>query len=353
MIIFVIILLLFMLYKVKLCKVNDYHTDYIAPRQTTNINAIFTILIFLSHSVQYFDAGGKLDDPYLALREFLGQLVVATFLFYSGYGIMQSISKKGMSYVKTIPTKRFFKVWYHFAFALVGFILINIIFNIDYSLKNNVFAFTGYTGIGNSNWYMFVTFALYFVVYFSFIIARKNNVAGVMLVIAFTIAFAVFERRLDLGARYYNTIMCYPAGMVFSLIKPHFDKFVMKNDFYWLFSFILSGGMFYYFSRHRETSDIHYNIFSILAVIVIIIFTMKVKIENEVFDWIGKHVFSIFILQRIPMNIYEALGIKGYNYLFVIVSFIITIAIAFLFDKAMDKLDSLIYRKKPKKAKKK
>lgn len=353
MIIFVVILLLFMLYKVKLCKVNNYHTDYIAPRQTTNINAIFTILIFLSHSVQYFEPGGKLDDPYLALREFLGQLVVAAFLFYSGFGIMHSISKKGMSYVNTIPTKRFFKVWYHFAFALVGFIIINLIFNIDYSLKNNIFAFTGYTGIGNSNWYMFVTFALYFVVYFAFIIARKNNVAGVMLAMSFTIAFAVFERRLGLPSRYYNTIMCYPAGMMFSLIKPHFDKFVMKNDFYWLFSFILSGGMFVYFSRHRETSDIHYNLFSILAVIVIIIFTMKVKIENEVFDWIGKHIFSIFILQRIPMNIYEALGYQINKYFFVVISFVITIILALLFDMAMDKLDNLIFRKKPKKEVKK
>lgn len=353
MIIFVAILILVMLYQMKICKVNEYHKDYAAPRQTTSINAIFTILIFLSHSVEYVDVGGPLDGPYMWLKKVLGQLVVATFLFYSGFGIMQSIDKKGMSYVKTIPTKRFFKVWYHFAIALVGFIIINLIFNIDYSLKQTLISFTGYKSIGNSNWYMFITFAMYFIVFFAFMIAKDNKVAGSLLTLVITVLFIIFEVKIGLPSRFYNTILCYPAGMIFSVIKPDFDKFVMKNDLVWLGSIITSLGLFYYFYRTREVSNIHYNIFAILSVITIMIFNMKVKIENSVFDWIGKHIFSIFFLQRLPMNAYEALGYKVDKYLFIIGCFVITIIISILFDKSMDKLDSLIYKRKPKKSTKK
>lgn len=50
--------------------------------QTTCINGIFVLFVFLSHFGQYETM------PWNNLLLAIGQLMVAPFLFYSGYGIM-------------------------------------------------------------------------------------------------------------------------------------------------------------------------------------------------------------------------------------------------------------------------
>ena len=110
MIIFVFIIAAVVLYGIKPAEKNQYY-DACSHRQTSMINGIFTMLILVSHASMYMDYGGVwIDDAYGEFRSYLGQFVVAPFLFYSGFGIMESIAKKGNNYVKNIPQKRFFKV---------------------------------------------------------------------------------------------------------------------------------------------------------------------------------------------------------------------------------------------------
>lgn len=346
MLIFLIMLIGIIFIDINPAKENTFHTDYCGPKQTSAINGIFTILIFLSHASQYVTLDGTLDAPYLTMRKYMAQLVVVSFLFFSGFGIMESIKKKRQSYVKSILTNRLFKVWYHFAIALLPYIAVNYIFARNYGLYKTIFSFTGYTSIGNSNWYMLVTFALYVIVFLAFTLSKKHPLPGVFLVFVLTFVFSFWEWKMGLASRYYNTIFCFPAGMLFSMMKPYFDKYVMKNDMLWAGTFTIFFGVFYYFSTFRNASLIHYNLFSILAVILIMLFTMKVKITNNILNWFGSHVFSVFILQRIPMIILKEMGYTDHTYGFIITAFIITIFMSIVFDKIMNHLDSIIFCKK-------
>jgi hypothetical protein len=140
-------------------KKNEFHIDYCSPKNTNTINAIFSILIFLSHAGTYVKLDGTLDAPYFELRSFLGQLVVVTYLFFSGFGIMESIKKKGMPYIKAMPKNRFFKLWYHFAIVILLYTLVSVgIMGRRYSFSKWILSFIGLKSIGNSNWYLFVTF---------------------------------------------------------------------------------------------------------------------------------------------------------------------------------------------------
>lgn len=345
MVFILVILIAVLFYNIKVTGEGEYHTDYSAPKQTATINGIFTLLIFFSHASQYIKLDGYLDDPYLAFRKYIGQLVVASFLFFSGFGMMESINKKENDYVKSIPTKRFFKVWYHFAVALLMYLVVAIIFKRNYPIQNILLSFTGFKSIGNSNWYMFVTFAMYVIIYIAFMIGRKHKAIGLTLVFALTIAFVIFEKKIGLEQRYYNTIFCLPFGMLFSVIKPYFDKIVMKND---LFYFISTGAVFlayYIFEHYRAKSIIIHNIFAILAVILIMMITMKVKIGNAILDFFGNHIFSFFILQRIPMIILDEMNFSRHKYAFIIVSFVATLCLTIIFDKLMEKTDKLIYKR--------
>lgn len=88
---------------------------------------------------------------------------------------------------------------------------------------------------------------------------------------------------------------------------------------------------------YRQTSMIN-GIFTMLC--------MKFKIENKIIEFFSKHIFSIYILQRVPMIILDRYDLSSHHYLFVILSLIFTSAIAVLFDKLTAKTDELIYSKR-------
>lgn len=349
MLVFIFILIALICSGLSVAKKNEFYSDYCSPKNTNTINAIFSILIFLSHAVTYVKLEGVLDGPYFEFRSFLGQLVVVTYLFFSGFGIMESIKKKGIPYVKAMPKNRFFKLWYHFAIVILLYTVVSVgIAGKRYSITHWLLSFTGLKAIGNSNWYLFVTFALYIIVIVSFLIFRKSQKFALASVCILSVGFVILEKELGLGSRYYNTLLCFPLGMFFSMLKPYIDKVFMKNDILWFVGFSASVVLFAYFSQNRDNRLLYYILFTFFALAVIVMFMMKVNISNSVLDWFGQHIFSFFILQRIPMILLREFGYNKNGYFFIIVSFFGTIFLSVIFDAFTDKLDSIIFTRKLK-----
>ncbi len=346
MLVYIFILIAIICSGLTVAKKNEFFKDYCSPKNTATINGIFSVLIFLSHSVQYLKLEGVLDAPYFDLRKFLGQLVVVTYLFYSGYGIMESARKKGTAYIKAMPKNRLFKLWYHFAIVVVFYIITALIVGRKLDLHNTLHAFTGVTSVGNSNWYMFVTFAMYIIIIAAFLIFKKSNRLALVGVFVLTGAFAYAEYKLGLPVRFYNTIFCFPAGMLFSELKPYLDKALMKNDITWYAGFTLIGAAFIFFSENRNESLVYHSLFAILGALLVTVAFMKINISSSILDWFGEHIFSFFILQRIPMAILKFAGVNKIPVAFIIFSFFLTVLLATLFDKAMDKLDGKIFGKR-------
>ncbi len=347
MIAFVFILVALICSGLTVAKKNEFFADYCSPKNTSTINAIFSILIFLSHAVTYVKLNGVLDGPYFDFRTFHSQLVVVTYLFFSGYGIMESIKKKGTPYVKSMPVHRFFKLWYHFAIVILLFTLVSVGFaSKEYSVSHWLLSFVGLKSIGNSNWYMFVTFVLYIFVIVSFLIFKKTKKLALVFMCLICAGFVIFEKKIGLSIAFYNTLLCFPLGMAFSMVKPYIDKIVMKNDVIWFTAFSVNVLLFAYFSQNRAQRFAYYVLFTFFALAVIVMFMMKVNISSSVLDWFGQHIFSFFILQRIPMIILKSLGYNKDGYFFIIVSFFATIFLAVIFDAFTDKLDSIIFKKR-------
>lgn len=100
MLIFLLILAMIIISGLNAKGKNEFYEDYCSPKNTATANAVFSVLIFLRHAVQYIEINNAMDIPYTAIDRFLSQSVVVTYLFYSGYGIMESINKKKHDYVK-------------------------------------------------------------------------------------------------------------------------------------------------------------------------------------------------------------------------------------------------------------
>ncbi len=353
MAIFLLITLLIVFIDMKASKKNEFYTDYISIKQTTSINGLFTILVFLSHVCTYINLDSAFDKPYTTFKSYLLQMVVVPFLFYSGFGIMESIKKKGTDYVKQIPKNRFLKVLLHLDIAVVLFLAVNLVFGKTFPVKHILLSLTGYSSVGNSNWYIFAVLGLYAIVFISFMLARKNNVLAVALVTLLSVGFVFAQMLLKRGSWCYDTIILFPVGMIFSLVKEPFEKILTKHEAIYYSAFGLSFLAYTLFYFKRDDGIEFYSMWGIFFMVLIVLATMKVKVGNGILDFFGSHVFSVYILQRIPMIILSKLGLaQSHKYVFVALCFVCTVVMAVLFDLFTDKLDGIIFRKRVKKSEK-
>ncbi len=82
------------------------------------------------------------------------------------------------------------------------------------------------------------------------------------------------------------------------------------------------------------------NISSVMFVFAIVYFNKYFEIQSRILQFMGKHAFSIYILQRIPMTIMQYYDIfKNNKYFFVVTAFCVTVIISVVFDYLIKKID--------------
>lgn len=301
--------------------------------QTTCVNGIFVLLVFLSHFCQYIDATAlPFFRPFFLLRSILGQLIVAPFLFYSGYGVSEQIKKRGMEYVNAIPKCRILKTWIHFSMAVFLYWILSFLLKSQYSWKTILLSFTGWESIGNSNWYVFEILVLYGITYFSF-----KNLTGIQAPICCVVSTfinIIVMRFLKDGRWWYDTVLCYSAGIVFSCFKERILRyFNEKYRFSCAICMILTAVLFV-----MRSNLIAHELLGVLFCMDIILACAFVRIEHKILLFLGKHTFEIYILQRIPMMVFGRY-LSGYVYMCVCLMAVILLAVVFKqVERKVDKL---------------
>lgn len=81
----IVLILVFLLLFIKI-RLKTESEDYLDKKQTASINGFFIILVFICHFSSYVELNNQYDKLFLLFYEKICQLVVTTFLFYSGYG---------------------------------------------------------------------------------------------------------------------------------------------------------------------------------------------------------------------------------------------------------------------------
>lgn len=345
MIFFLVLLLVVIFSHVHVASENCFIEEYASKDRSNAIKGIFVILIVFSHYSQYVELTGIWDEPYLALQEHLHQMVVVMFWFYSGYGIMESITNKGLPYVKAMLTRRFPRVLINFDIAVVLFLIVDFIVHRNYKLSDVILSFVGWSSVGNSNWYIFVTLVLYILVFLSFwgikwFGEEKGKVIGTIFLIILSIAFVYVMMKVGRPSRYYNTTIIFPLGVTFSLLKKRLDNIILKNDFSYITAVIIVAFIYFISYQNRWEYGIEgYTVWAISFTILVVLLSMKICFCNNILMWFGKHVFSVYILQRIPMILLDKIGVaENHKYIFLILVFLCTIWGAIVFDNLTDKL---------------
>lgn len=343
---FILIFVIVCIYKMKITPEvfkNGYYNDYLSIEKTTSIKGIFIIIVFFSHFLGYVSIDKPIDNYAMLPVTLLGQGMVTMFMFYSGYGVMESIKKKGTSYVKKFPVNRLLATLFRFDIAIILFLIIGILLGNTITFGKVILSFIGWDSIGNSNWYIFVILILYLFTYISFLIFKNNQKLGAIGVLVLTLGYIFVLKYFDLKESWwYDTSLCYSLGMFYSQYKTKIERFINKN-------IVVYGGTFlillfgYAVMRYAKSMQIGYGlafqlIEMLIFTIIIVVLSMKVSFNNKILKWLGNHLFEIYVLQRIPMNILKYFDFNKTIYLYFILCFIATILLAWAYKNIIDKI---------------
>ena len=173
MLIFYIFLILLVILSLRYRQ--EYNNGYLSFDTTNAVKGIFILLVFIAHIVPYILNSGAdvMGGGFGFIHNRIGQWIVAMFLFYSGYGIMQSIMKKRNSYIADIPVKRIFNTLLNFDIAVLVFIVVALLMGTPLTIPQCLLSLTGWETVGNSNWYIFVILVCYSLTFISFY--KQNN----------------------------------------------------------------------------------------------------------------------------------------------------------------------------------
>lgn len=312
--------------------------DHLSREQTGAVNGFFVLLVLLRHAGDYIPMG-PWDGIFQWVDQRLDQLIVVPFLFYSGYGIACSVLRKGRDYVSRLPWQRLFRVWYHFALAVGLYWLLSLWLGKGYGLKRVLLSFTGWDSIGNSNWYIFATLYMYLATWLSFtLFPRKHHWAAITLTLL-AVGYILVLRQTK-GLWWYDTALVYPAGIWYGLYREPLERWVRKHALRpWLLLAVWAGIFLLAFRLQRSLP--WREVMAVAFALVVLYATMVVKVGNPVLSFLGRYTFEIYILQRLPMIVLQ--GRIGDEYLYLALSFLLTLLLAVGARKLLDLLDRAIY----------
>ncbi len=306
--------------------------DNLSKERCNSIKGVFILLIFLTHSLQYIKASGYvftgIDLITQEMLRFIGQLVVVMFLFYSGYGVALQVNRKGIQYVNQMPYHRILKTLLNFDVAVCFFVLLALFLSQPLTVNQIFLSFLAWDSVGNSNWYIFVIILCYSLTYLANRISNSSKVVG--FVIFFLCILAMLILSFVKGTWWYDTILAYPAGYLYANYRQQVEPILKK--YFFPFFFILVCIFLFTHGHGPYLRGLRPNIMAVAFSLIIVMFTMKIKIGNSWLQWFGTNLFPLYIYQRIPMIVLQTtLGdvfLSHYPIIYLITCLIITCLIA-------------------------
>lgn len=317
-----------------------FFEDCLARDKIQPIKGIFILLIFASHFYQYVELKSPLSQPYVTIKVLLGQLVVAPFLFYSGFGVAESVRRKGRAYVRSMPLRRILKVLFQFDLAILLFYFVQLALGNHYSLGKLLLSFVGWAAVGNSNWYIFAILSLYlisFLVCFVFLVeegeSAQKRKAFFITVLTLLLIWVLKRHR---PSYCYNTLLAFPAGWWLSIWKERLFSFSFRSDKVYYFLFALLA-LILYALRRSWKSLAAYECSAVVFSLLLVFMTAKLEIRSRILRYCGDHLFSLFILQRLPMLVLARTPLKTRVAPYFLLSLAISFLLSWLFDLLVPK----------------
>ena len=316
------------------------------------VKGICILLVFIRHVWPYVENAGYVSPPLLArlgsvINGAIGQLLVAPFLFFSGFGVMESVRSKGNAYVRTMPKRRLLSTMLNFDIAVLLFAVLSVLIGQEVSSRRLLLALVGWSDVGNSNWYIFDIVALYALFWVSFSFwghsqpqycadEDKSPVRVLFPLISVTLLSVLLAMILwscGKSGFWYNTILCFPAGVWFSFYSPFLLKQASSPTRFRTLLIVSAVAFCVFHALSRKSPFVIGNAGAVLFAWLVALSSAKLHIGNGTLRWLGRNLFPLYIYQRIPMIAFSHINgghfAASHPYLFVVACLVSTLVIAF------------------------
>ena len=130
-------------------------------------------------------------------------------------------------------------------------------------------------------------------------------------------------------------------GMIFSLYKNKIENLMFKKRVNYYICLLTLLAVFLLFVKFYNIPFSGF-IKNLVFCMLVVVFTARVKLQNKFLVFCGKHLFELYILQRIPMIVFENIGLKAYPEIYFILSFLFTLILIVPFKFICSKVTGVI-----------
>ena len=172
---------------------------------------------------------------------------------------------------------------------------------------------------------------MYSFTYVGFRISRNDLIKGLLITTFFIAGYILVIRKFK-DSQYYNTVLCYAFGLWYAIAKKKIDSKILYNNNWW----IAWGGAAIAFAICAYCRDVNLilnQFYYLLFVLVIVLLSMRVKLDSFTLLWCGQNLLGLYILQRIPMILCKEWKLTSNIYLSLFACIIVTIFLAVAFRK--------------------
>lgn len=326
--------------------------DYLSYANTKCIKGICAVGILIHHLFQY----SRIEvNPILGMAfQSMGELLVAIFFFFSGYGLITSYIRKGKKYINKMPRNRMLTFYITCIFMEIIYILFYIIIGKFDILSIRVIIQTLLFGktIIKLGWYLQTQLVLYLIFYAIFKFCQNNKYRSILLSIGW-ITYCLVCICMNLSITWYVSSITFLLGIFWGYNQEKIDK-ILNNKREFLISisssfiifilcFILSKILPNYISI---ILNIIYNL-SFVVLMLNIVFAINKKkakkiIFNKLTSYLGKISFEIYVSQGIFLILYRDKLVIENSYIYCCAVIICTVIFANILHVIFDKVNFLI-----------
>lgn len=331
--------------------------DILDKKCSKKIKGLLSVLIVIHHLSLYI--------RYTFLFKIfstVGIIVVAAFFFYSGYGLMNSYLNND-NYLEKFFKKRVMKLLLPYILALTVTFFTFLLTKYKLTPKEIFNSFFDGEPVVRFSWYVQVI--LYFYILF-YVAAKlfKNKVKINVVIFAGTIFYCLFATKyLSMGNWWVNSCFSFFAGIYWTSYKDKYsviNKNIKKVVCYLIIvsfvsviilgvQFLTSGYTIHDFFQYNELADcvmkkpvsiVFMNILCVSLMIIMFCILRKVKLNDKVFNFLGKISFELYLYHGIIMYLLR----NKYCYLkYDFIYAVLVIGLSILLATLMNIIDQKMY----------
>lgn len=321
--------------------------DVFSKTETTTLKGISALIICFHHFSQYIEIN-ELSKA-INIYRYIGFIMVALFLFISGYTSYTSYINKARKGVKqTALIYKILKIHIPWLIVSVCFFYPTYV-NLNHSILKTIryilcFGLTIEDGYINASWFLIAICYLLTSFEISVFITKKFDNKNLLLplLLILTFLWVAVCKLLGVGYWWYITIISYPFGTFVGINKKEIVKHIQKHNYLYICISVLLFALSFMLWL-KQISLIVSWLVSITFCTLIFILCCKFVFKNRIFENMGTFSLEFFIIHVAMLDL--LLFINNVNDIIFLLVLIVTYFLSMLLHYLDSRLMSVLLKK--------